>query len=738
MTEPRQGNRLAHETSPYLLQHAHNPVDWYPWGEEAFQRARAENRPILLSVGYSACHWCHVMERESFENPDIAALMNAHFVNVKVDREERPDVDAIYMSAVQLMTGQGGWPMTMFLTPEGKPFYGGTYFPPMDMYGRPGFPRILEAIATAWKTERIGIEAQSETILSHLEQGNDLLRDLPDTLLVPTLLETAFDGLSTSFDRTYGGFGTSPKFPQPANIDFLLRFHARSKRQEPLAMAEKTLQKMALGGMYDQLGGGFHRYSTDQTWLVPHFEKMLYDNAQLAQTYAHAYQITGKAFYRGIAEEILEYVLREMTGDAGEFYSAQDADSEGEEGKYFVWTPQEVRAATGEFNANVFCAFYDVTEQGNWSEHGAPTGQSILHRVADIEDLMGMFGTTHHEVTDALEGARTALFNAREQRIKPGLDDKTLTAWNGLMLAAFAECGAIFGREDFIAAAIKNAKFVSTHLYKPGSKVAKENQTEECNIQCNIQGQAEDREENQRENQREGQKESPNKNLGGGLLRTYRNGQAKLNAYLEDYAFYADGLLHLYQATFDTRWLEMAHNLVDNMLDHFWDEQHAGFFTTSNDHETLIQRPKDLDDNATPSGNSVAIELLIKLHALTGDERYQRCAARVLRKLAPMLAKHPYGFARLLGALDLYLAQPLEIGIVGAPDDPATLELRTAAFKPYLPNKVVALTPLNSSPTPIAFMEGRPAIDGKPTAYVCTNFTCKAPVTSAEELLALL
>ena len=686
MTAVKHTNRLAQETSPYLLQHAHNPVDWYAWGEEAFIRARQENKPILLSVGYSACHWCHVMERESFENDFIAQMMNAHFVCIKVDREERPDVDSIYMSAVQLMAGQGGWPMTVFLTPDGKPFYGGTYFPPVDMYGRPGFPRILESIAAAWASERIGIEAQGDTILQHLDKGNDLTRDLPDTLLTPAVLENAYNTLSQSFDRTYGGFGTAPKFPQPCNLDFLLRFHARTGRQEPLAFVEKTLQKMAIGGMYDQLGGGFHRYSTDQTWLVPHFEKMLYDNAQLARTYAHAWQATGKAFYKGVAEETLEYVLREMTSAAGGFYSAQDADSEGEEGKFFVWTPDEVKAVLGERDAEVFGAFYDVTPSGNWE------GNSILHVVMDARDVAQQFGLSVGQAAEILDGGRAKLLEARSQRVKPGLDDKILTAWNGLMLAAFAEVGAILARQDFIDAAVKNADFVLTHLAQ----------------------------------------KQENGDLR--LLRTYRNGQAKFNAYLEDYAFYADGLLHLYQATFDARWLRTAHELMDTMLRLFHDDQHGGFFGTSRDHETLIQRPKDVDDNATPSGNSVAVEALLKLAVLTGEEKYRQEAARVLRKLGPVVEKHPYGFARLLGALDFYLSSPKEIALVGDLNSAVGQALLKTVYAAYLPNKIVVAGSGREEDADVPLLQNRPLVSGQPTAYVCENFTCKAPVTTPEEL----
>jgi uncharacterized protein YyaL (SSP411 family) len=687
----RHSNRLAQESSPYLLQHAHNPVDWYGWGEEAFARARAEDRPILLSVGYSACHWCHVMERESFENEAIAAQMNRDFVNVKVDREERPDVDAIYMSAVQMLTGQGGWPMTVFLTPDGTPFFGGTYFPPHDLYGRPGFPRVLEAVTTAWRQQRAEIETQGQELLQSLDRGNDLTHGLPDSLLTPTVLENAYNALSGQFDRQYGGFGTAPKFPQPANLDFLLRFHARSRRQEPLAMVEKTLQRMALGGIYDQLGGGFHRYSTDQVWLAPHFEKMLYDNAQLAQTYARCYQATGKSFYRGVAEETLEYVLREMTGPEGGFYSAQDADSEGEEGKFFVWTPAEIKSVLGERDAAVFCAFYDVSPGGNWES------KSILRVVMDAPEVASRFGITVKEAAEILDGGRVRLLQAREARVKPGLDDKVLTAWNGLMLAAFAECAAIFDRDDFRQAAIKNAEFLFANLTD-----------------------ADD----------------------GGrtrLLRTWRGGQAKLNGYLEDYAFYADGLLHLYEATFDTHWLHIARDLVRTMIAHFWDDRDGGFYATSDDHERLIQRPKDWDDNATPSGNSVAVELLLKLAVITGEEDYRQRAARVLRKIGPVLEKHPYGFARMLGALDFYLSAPKEIALIGEADDPATQALARAVFAPYLPNRVlVQASRPDLAPTDIPLLIDRPLRDGKPTAYVCENYACKEPTTDPEALTRLL
>ncbi len=684
-------NRLATETSPYLLQHAHNPVDWYPWGDEAFARARAEDKPILLSIGYSACHWCHVMERESFENEPIAALMNQSYVCIKVDREERPDVDAIYMGAVQMLTGQGGWPMTVFMTPDGRPFYGGTYFPPVDMYGRAGFPRVLEAVATAWKEQRNDIEMQGQEILSNMQRSGDLTQGMSDSLLTPTILDSAFTVLAAQFDRTYGGFGGAPKFPQPANLDFLLRYHVRTGRAEPLAMVEKTLQQMALGGIYDQLGGGFHRYATDQTWLVPHFEKMLYDNAQLVRTYAHAYQVTGNVFYKGVAEETLDYVLREMTGAEGGFYSAQDADSEGVEGKFFVWTVEEIEAELGERDAALFCDFYDVTAQGNWE------GTSILHIVMDAPEAAARHGLSLAEAAQILDGARAKLLDVREKRIKPGLDDKMLTAWNGLMLAAFAESASIFDRDDFRQAAIRNAEFVARTMTVRDS---------EGRIR---------------------------------LLRTSRNGEAKLNGYLEDYAFYADGLLHLYEATFDRRWLDTARELIESMITYFGDAEGGGFYATSSDHETLIQRLKDWDDNATPSGNSVALDVLLRLTVLFGNDGYRQQAAQVLRKIAPLLEKHPYGFARLLGALDFYLAAPKEIAIVGALANPETQGLLRTVNAHYLPNRIVVQsdTPATAE-TDLPLLADRTMIDGKPTAYVCENFACKQPVTTSSELAAQL
>ncbi len=686
----RVPNRLANETSPYLLQHAYNPVDWYPWCEEAFAKSASEDKPVLLSIGYSACHWCHVMERESFENDAIAEAMNRNFVCIKVDREERPDVDAIYMNAVQLMTGHGGWPMTVFLTPDGKPFYGGTYFPPVDHSGRPGFPRVLEAISNAWKTQRSELDNQGAEMVDNMNRGLSLLAEGPGEILTPAILDKALGELSGMFDRVNGGFGSSPKFPQPANLDLLMRLHRRFHRESPFEMVELTLQKMAMGGIYDQLGGGFHRYSTDSVWLAPHFEKMLYDNAQLAQSYCRAYQLTRKQLYRDVAEETLEYVLREMTDRAsGAFYSAQDADSEGEEGKYFVWTPDEVTELIGEKSAAVFSAFYDITPKGNWE------GKSILRVVRDATQVATQFGLTVEETAAIVDSARVTLLAAREKRIKPGLDDKTLTSWNALMLSAFVQCGAAFGRQDFLAAAVRNAEFLTTTMAAVKDEELR-------------------------------------------LLRTSRNGSAKLNGYLEDYAFLADALFDLYMVTQDIKWLDTSKRLVQSMRRYFEDPADHSFFATSSDHESLVQRLKDWDDNAIPAGNSVALEVLLKHAAYDSDSTMRDSVGSVLRRLVPVMQRHPYGFARLLGVLDLYLEGPIEIALRGDLSDPVMQEMMETIHRHYLPNCVVVHGPTEQSDLDLPLLQNRPAIEGQATAYVCRNSVCSLPVTNATELRDLL
>ncbi len=705
MSEHRHTNRLIGETSPYLLQHAHNPVDWYPWGEEALRRAKEENKPILLSVGYSACHWCHVMERESFENEEIAALMNAHFVNVKVDREERPDIDHIYMSAVQMLAGQGGWPMTVFLTPDGKPFYGGTYYPPEDRYGRPGFPRILQAVAEAWRERREQIEQQSEEILRHLKQMSAL--DLPAKAATQEIFDRAYQQLRMSFDRRLGGFGDAPKFPQPMILDFLLRYAVRTREREPLEMALFTLEKMAFGGIYDQLGGGFHRYSTDSYWLVPHFEKMLYDNAQLALTYLRAYQITGDAFYRRIVEETLDYVRREMTAPFGGFYSTQDADSEGEEGRFFVWTEEEIREILGSDDAALFCRYYDVTPRGNW-EH-----KNILNVTAPPDAFARAVRMEPEAFLQRLEAMRRRLFEAREKRIKPGRDEKVLVSWNGLMLAAFADAGAVLRRADYLQTAVNNAEFVLREMYRaPGAGEA---------ARLMHTGKEVLVEEPMHPAQR------------AAAFRV-----APIPGFLEDYAAYADGLLRLYEATFERRWLEAARALADAILERFSDPN-GGFFSTAADAERLIERPKDIMDNATPSGNSVALEALLRLAILTGEERYRGPAVYALQQLGEMAAQHPQAFGRLLCALDLLVGPSQELAVVGAREDPGTQALLAVARESYYPNLLLALSdPSDPLPDDLPLLESRAMQDGRPTAYLCENYACQQPTSDPQTLLAQL
>ncbi|MDA0734597.1 MAG: thioredoxin domain-containing protein [Chloroflexi bacterium] len=679
-------NRLANETSPYLLQHANNPVDWYAWGPEALERSKTEDKPILLSIGYSACHWCHVMERESFENEAIAALMNQNFINIKVDREERPDLDAVYMEAVQMLTGSGGWPMTVFLTPEGKPFYGGTYFPPVDRMNMPGFPRLLESISEAYQTNRGEIERVTGQLTEQMGRASQLEKGV--TPLSAEILHQAYSTLASNFDYQNGGFGAAPKFPQPMTPEFLLRYYHHGYNQRALEMVEMTLEKMAHGGIYDQIGGGFHRYSTDAYWLVPHFEKMLYDNALLAKLYLHAYQITQKGLYRRICEETLDYVLREMTDPQGGFYSAQDADSEGEEGKFFVWSPQEIREVLGEADAAIISDFFDVTESGNFE------GANILTRRPDDSLFAEKHGIASAELIDLIKRSKQKLLAVREQRIHPLRDDKVLSGWNGLMLRSFAEAGAALGRQDYLDAARKNASFLLENM-----------------------------------------------RLEGRLLRTWREGQAKLLGYLEDYSCVADGLLALHEATLETRWLTEAITLVDQMIDLFWDKAVDGFYDTGKDHETLVIRPRDIFDNAQPAGGSVASDVLLKLAVITGNDDYAAKAAAPLRSLIQMMCRAPGGTGHWLAVLDFYVSLPKEIAIVGPKDDPATKALLTTVFQRYLPNRVVvgAESPLPASVkagegviSPL--LEGRDLVNGKPTAYVCQNYACQLPVTEPDAL----
>jgi uncharacterized protein YyaL (SSP411 family) len=660
-------NRLSRETSPYLLQHAHNPVDWYPWGDEAFARARAEDKPVLLSVGYSACHWCHVMERESFENSEIAALMNRHFVSVKVDREERPDVDQIYMQAIQALTGHGGWPMTVFLAPDGTPFYGGTYFPPTDRHGLPGFPRLLSALADAWTNRRAEILQSGRQLAESLGQSGQLRS--ATTPLTDDILMAAFQAISAQFDEEWGGLAGAPKFPQPMIWEAVLRFAHRSNNPYARRMVHTTVVRMARGGMYDQLGGGFARYSVDAHWLVPHFEKMLYDNGQLASLYLHAWLAFGDQECRRICEETLDYVLREMTDPEGGFYSAQDADSEGHEGKFFVWTPDEIRGVLGGDAAERALAYWGVNRGPNFE------GKNILYVAGEPDPL-------------AIAGARRALYEARERRVHPGRDDKVLAAWNGLACRAFAAAGRALNRSDYVTAAVRNAEFLLGAMRRDGR-----------------------------------------------LLRTWKAGEARLNGYLEDYAIVAGALLDIHEATFDRRWLDSARELADEMLRLFWDDGVEGFYDTGLDHERLIVRPRNLFDNAVPCGSSSAVETLLRLAAFTGDGRYETHALRALHPLADVMARHPSGFGRFLCALDFHIGPRVEIALV-APAGDGLGSLTAEVFGRYLPNRVVTGMQAGDARAAagLPLLEGRTAIDGKPTAYVCRNYACEIPVHDRQAL----
>ncbi len=675
-------NRLIHATSPYLLQHAHNPVDWYEWGEEALARARAEDKPIFLSVGYAACHWCHVMAHESFEDPAIADILNRHFISIKVDREERPDIDAIYMEAVIAMTGHGGWPMSVFLTPEGQPFYGGTYFPSGDRYGMPGFARVVQAIIAAWADRRDEMRSSATSLTNRLQQSSRLLPAQGD--LSPEILDAAFDTLYQFYDNTYGGFGSAPKFPPAMILEFLLRYHHHTRQPAALAMTVHTLRQMAYGGVYDQLGGGFHRYSTDAVWLVPHFEKMLYDNALLARIYLYAWQISAEPLFRQVTEQTLDYVLREMRDAAGGFYSTQDADSEGEEGKFFVWTAAEIKAHLGSDVGELFCRYYDVSEQGNWE------GRNILHVSHDLEALAAEVGMEASELAGVLEQGRAKLFAVREQRPKPQRDDKVLAAWNGLMLRALAEAGAALQRPDYLQAARANASFLLQEM----------------------------------------------QDANGRMFRSWKDGQASLNGYLEDYTVVAEGLVALYQVTWETEWLQAADALLQQVHQHFWDDEHGAAYHTADDHEQLIVRRKDFFDNAEPSGNSAYAEAALRLARLLDRPDYVARSETIFRFMRQPMINQPSGFGHLLSALDYFLRPGREIAIVGSPDDPRTSALRNTVFSRFLPDVVVAgMSPRDpQAPELVPLLKGRTLVHDQPAAYVCQNYACHLPVTTPQAL----
>ena len=671
----RPPNRLIHETSPYLLQHAYNPVDWYPWGPEALQAAKDKNRPILLSIGYSACHWCHVMERESFENDATAELMNRDFLCIKVDREERPDLDEIYMQATVAMNqGQGGWPMTVFLTPEQKPFFAGTYFPPEDRWGRPGFGTLLKKIADYWKTDAAGIHAQAKDMTARLKDAGRI----PSPISVSELaLEEAVAQFKSEFDKTHGGFGAAPKFPPAAGLSLLLRCHRRSGDKQALAMVTKTLDMMAAGGIYDHIGGGFARYSTDARWLVPHFEKMLYDNALLARVYVEAYQVTKNPLYRQVATETLDYVLREMTGPAGGFYSATDADSEGVEGKFFVWTAADVRAALNdEETARRFCALYDITDAGNW-EH-----TNIPNRLRPIEEVARHIDLTTDELLDTAARAKPVLYRTRQQRIPPGLDDKVITAWNGMMLSALAEAARVFGEDRYREAAQRTADFLLQTHARPDSR----------------------------------------------LLRTSRAGRAHLAAYLEDYAFLAEGLLDLYEAGASETYLQAAARLAEFLMSDFLDETQGGFFTTATQHESLILRAREGADGATPSANAVAASALARLSFHFDRQDWRDAAVGAVRAYGRQIARYPRAFAKTLALVDFLTEGPLELAFVGDETTEGLRALRQTVADQYLPNRIIA-TATPDTPSSLPLLKEKQPVDGQPALYICRNFSCRQPIT---------
>ncbi|WHZ30289.1 MAG: uncharacterized protein OJF51_005092 [Nitrospira sp.] len=680
----RRPNRLVHETSPYLLQHAYNPVDWYPWGPEALQVAQEKNRPILLSIGYSACHWCHVMERESFENEAIAELMNRWFICIKVDREERPDLDEIYMAATVTMNqGQGGWPMTVFLTPAQEPFFAGTYFPPEDRWGRPGFGTVLKKIADYWDTRPSEVREQAKELTARL-QG---LKQLPSPVSISeAVLEEAVIQFKDDFDETHGGFGTAPKFPPAMGLSFLLRSHRRSGNPHALTMVTKTLDMMAAGGIYDHIGGGFARYSTDARWLVPHFEKMLYDNALLARVYVEAYQVTRNPLYRQVATEVLDYVRREMTGPEGGFYSSTDADSEGVEGKFFVWTPTEVRnVLKHDEEARRFCALYDITESGNW-EH-----TSIPNRLRPIEEVAKRLNLTTDELMGIAFRAKPLLYEARRHRVHPGLDDKVITAWNGMMLSAMAEAARVFGNADYLDSAQRTADFLLRSHAKPD----------------------------------------------GRLLRTSRGDRAHLDAYLEDYAYLTEGLVDLYEAGSRESYLHAAARLAEYLISDFMDQEQGGFFTTATHHESLILRHREGMDGAIPSANAVAASALARLSFHFDREDWRRAAIAAIRAYGRQITRFPRAFAKSLAVVDFLTEGPVELAIVGDETQDDLHVLREAVARCYLPNRIIA-TGSPEQPSSLPLLQNRPVVSGQATLYICRNYTCQQPITdprSVEEAL---
>jgi len=668
-------NNLIHETSPYLLQHAENPVNWYGWNDEALQKAKDENKPIFLSVGYSACHWCHVMAHESFENNDVAEFMNENFVNIKVDREERPDIDDIYQKACQITTGQGGWPLSVFLTPDQKPFYVGTYFPVLDSYGRPGFGSICRQLAQAWKEKPKDIEKSAESFIHALHKTEKIT--VP-TKLEQTLLDEAAMNLFQLGDPTYGGFGSAPKFPNAANISFLFRYAKMANLPKFNEFALKTLNKMAKGGIFDQIGGGFHRYSTDTKWLVPHFEKMLYDNALMPVNYCEAYQITKDPFYLDVLQKTLDFVLREMTSSEGGFYSAYDADSEGVEGKFYVWTKQEIKEILGS-DADIFCLYFDVTDGGNWE------GNSILCNNLNPSTVAFNFGISEQKVHEIINSCSTKLLEVRSKRISPGLDDKVLVSWNSLMITAFAKGYRVTNDGRYLDAAKNCISFIEKNLF-----------------------------------------------VDDNLLRTYKNGTAKINGYLEDYSYFVNALLDVFEIEPNSKYLKLALKLGHHLIDHFWDSENNSFFMTSDDHEKLIIRPKNNYDLSLPSGNSVSSFVMLRLYHLSQEQHFLDIAMKIMESQAQIAAENPFGFGYLLNTLSLYLEKPIEITVINSENS----ELCKSLFTNYLPNSFM-VTIQNSDQlknlSEYPFFTGK-SFEDKTSVFICKNFTCSLALHTLDEV----
>ena len=677
MHEEGKPNRLIDEKSPYLLQHAHNPVDWFPWGNEAIEKARREDRPIFLSIGYSTCHWCHVMAHESFENKAIASLLNQKFVPIKVDREERPDLDEIYMRAVMAMQGQGGWPLSVFLTPALKPFYGGTYFPPVPRHGLPGFPQLLEFIADLWKNKKDEIIRDSDEIVRTLQESSALKAR---ETLPKSILDDAYVQIISALDEQYGGFSGAPKFPLPTYMEFLLRYYRRNKKEPALKAAKKTLQSMAAGGIHDQIGGGFHRYSTDRFWLVPHFEKMLYDNAQLARVYLEAYQVTTERAFLETALDTIDWMIREMCSQEGGFYSAQDADTPEGEGFYYTWTPAEIVGVLGPEASALICELLDVSAEGNFEG-----GRSILHAKTSIERAASKLGLEVNQARSMVAESRTKLLEARQSRTKPGIDDKVLSSWNGLTISALVQAYQVTSEQKYLDHARRAADFIITNLVKEGR-----------------------------------------------LLRRYRNGEAAFDGALDDYAFMAASLVDLYETTFEPRWLREAIRLTEKMVELFWDSSSGGFFNSSSD---FLVKVKEGYDGPTPSGNSVAVLTLLRLHGLTGREEFSLKAETTMKVFGDAVESSPFSHTQMLCGLDFWHGSR-EIVVAGG-EGSDLREVLTEIHRRFIPDKVLAFSD-GGIPEISALTQGKTSIGGKPTVYICQNFACRSPITELEPLAKAL